>query len=147
GPNNAIRRTWFSHNVQSASQIWLFNSDDARGPRIFVGQEGNISHTALENFNYDPTKFYLIGGTWQDVPIGVNIVNRTVSIYARELNSSMPAALVDSAVFSNTSGFGLAGAQFYVGRRSNFNAEAADGDIALFQMYDSFFTTQDFDFV
>ena len=138
------RNTIFSHRVQNANQLWLFAGESGNHASFYTGGDRFVNLSSASGFSWDSSKWYMTGASWEDTPNGSN-VDRQLNIYVRELSESLTTAYTNSATYTNFSQGLLAGAEFYVGRRSNSASEGARGDMSLFRLYDEFFTFADFD--
>jgi hypothetical protein len=138
------RDTIFSNGVQTTNQLWLFAGESTNRASFYTGGDRFVNLSAASSFSWDASKWYMIGASWNDTPNGGN-VDRALNLYVRELSTTMPAAFSASANYTNFSQSLLNGTNFYIGKRSNATGEGAAGDMALFRMYDNFFTMADFD--
>lgn len=137
------RDTIFSNGVQTTNQLWLFAGESTNRASFYTGGDRFVNLSAASSFSWDASKWYMIGASWNDTPNGGN-VDRTLNLYVRELSTTMPAAFSATASYTNFSQSLLSGSNFYISKRSNSTGEGAAGDMALFRMYDNFFTMSDF---
>jgi len=135
------RRTLVGHQIQSSSQIWLFNNDNVDGPTLRLGANGEQGAN-LPNFTWDSNSWYFVGGAWRTTPNGSN-VDIEVNLYVRSLSDLSAPVFTDTRNFLNQSN-GSFTDPLYLGVRDS-GTESADGDIALFRLYNNFFSTSDFD--